>query len=437
MAFFLPVCTLYMTATITFNPIQPNREQQVSFTVIHANGISGNVTWNFGDVSNDQTGGTQMNYTYYPGVTPQNYIVKATYYTNQQQQVTDQTTVTVYEKRIVTASPPNPTIGQTVNFAAGNFLDPQIEWDFGDNSPFVYGGANQSHVYNIAGNYTVTARDFNGTSNYGIAMNVNVTDPTTEPDQEETGPRAPFHISFVQLRFEDGKSYKAVGKNYSPLIAFADMKYEGTGFILAQWLVDGQIYKQISRVLPFAREITLNSEDIPDLPTQISKTDDLNWGNIPGLSTLIPGIHEVEFRIVQPQTDYDVPLLRYFVSSQPVKEEKYAISLSQVKNLDEIEIPTLVDSIEAPAFQHFIINGSILSKNRVTLPYVLLRIYLDDEMVDQQLIKNLKPKQEVAFKTSIYNPTLAPKKVFIALYNISERPANLLSIKKLVIITRK
>lgn len=239
------------------------------------------------------------------------------------------------------------------------------------------------------------------------------------------------------MRYEDGKSYKAVGKDYSPLIAFADMKYEGTGLLLAQWLVDGQIFKQISRVLPFAKEITINSEDIPDLPAQIPKTGDVNWDTIPGLPTIIPGIHEIEFRIVQPKADYNIPLLRYFVSAQPVEKETYAISLSKVESLDEADIPILVDSIQAPAFQHFVLKGSVLSKNRITLPYVLLRIFLDDELVDQQLIKNLKPKQEVTFETSIYNPTSTPKKVFIALYNISERPADLLSIKNLDIITRK
>lgn len=239
------------------------------------------------------------------------------------------------------------------------------------------------------------------------------------------------------MRFVDGKSYKVVGKNFKPLIAFADMKYEGTGLLVVQWLVNGQIYKQSSKVLAYAREATINSEDIPDLPDRQTDLDNFDKGDILGLPTLIPGIHEVELRIIQPATSFDVPNIRYFVTSQPGEEEKYTISLSQVESLDDVEIPMLVDSIQAPANQHFILKGSITSQNRETLPFVLLRVYLGRELVDQQLIKDLKPKQEVSFESSVYNPTAEPKKIFIALYNISESPAQLLSIKKLDIVTRR
>ncbi len=85
------------------------------------------------------------------------------------------------------------------------------------------------------------------------------------------------------MRFDDGKPYKVVSRN-EKLTAYADIKYEGTGILRAQWEVDGMPLKPVTAGLPFADSTIINS------------------GEIPGLPTTIPSIHEVNLRVFQPRT---------------------------------------------------------------------------------------------------------------------------------------
>lgn len=212
-------------------------------------------------------------------------------------------------------------------------------------------------------------------------------------------------------------------KDFNPLAAFADIKYEGTGIFQVQWLVDGMPFKSISQPLPFAKETIISSGEIPGLPTQIQ------------------GVHEVTLKIIQPQTEYSIPVIRYFVSAEREarETEKKKIDLSPLKisDLEGKEIPLSLDSIKAPAEGYFILNGSIKSKNDTPISFALLRVYLEKKLVDQQVIKDLKSNEEREFLTSIYNPSESPKRVYITLYNISAHPASLIFIKRINIVPQK
>jgi len=397
-----------LMAMINYSPSQPNVDQNVTFTVTNPNGIPGNrVQWNFGDDTPLQWGPTVMNKVFMAKGT---YTVRATYWTNKQQQITDQRTITVVERRKISFNPFRSVVGQSVTFTAQNFLSTNIRWDFGDQT-FINNGSNvETHVYGKPGTYIIRAWDWGGNTANPISISVTVF-------SEIRGPRAPFHISFIQIRFEDGKSYKAVPKNFEQLIVYADIKYEGTGILRAQWVVDGKPFRAITKSLPFARDTIINSGKIPGLPTQI------------------PGIHEVALRIIEPQTEYEIPVVRYFIALKVVEKEKAVIKLLKVTSLDGIEIPITVDTIGIPKEGYFLVKGRIKSTNESLISCAVLRIYLDSELVDQQLIRNLKPKQEIEFEASIHNTSSLDRRIYITLYDISQKPPELLYLKRLNLVS--
>ncbi len=396
-----------LMATINYSPSQPNVDQNVTFTVTNPNGIAGNkVQWNFGDGTPLQWGPTVMNKVFTAKGT---FTVRATYRTNKQQQITDQRTITVVERRKISFNPFRPYIGKPVTFTAQNFLAATIRWDFGDQTVINNGSTVETHVYTKPGTYIVRAWDWSGNT-------VNPISTTVTVFSEIRGPRAPFSISFIQIRFEDGKSYKVIPKDFAPLISYADIKYEGTGILRAQWIMDGKPFRFITQSLPFARDTIINSGKIPGLPTQI------------------PGIHEVTLRIIEPQVEYAIPVIRYFVPLKVVEREKAVIRLLKVTSLDGIEIPVTVDTIGIPAEGYFLVKGSIKSINESLIPFAVLRIYLDSELVDQQLIRNLKPRQEIEFETSIHNASSLARRIYITLYDISRKPPVLLYLKRLNLV---
>jgi hypothetical protein len=232
------------------------------------------------------------------------------------------------------------------------------------------------------------------------------------------GPRAPFSISLINLRFEDGKSYRVVNRGFQPVVAFADIKYEGTGIFYAQWLVDGSPVGLVSRSLAYADSITIDS------------------GLIPGLPTLIQGIHDVTLKIIQPATEFAVPAIRYFVTSEGAAEQ-INLDLNRSIPLDEGTVKLAENFVLAPPNRHFLLKGRVINESAYVLPVVLLRIYLDEEMVDQKLLKSLNPDEEREFESSIYNTAGEGKKIVILLYNISREPADLVYVKELSLVDQK
>ncbi|MGB9893881.1 MAG: PKD domain-containing protein [Candidatus Saccharicenans sp.] len=200
-------------ATITYTPVRPNVEQEITFTASHPDGIVGDeVFWDFGDGSAPLWSTSTISYNYKRTGT---FLVKATYITLKQQQVTDQISVTVIENRKIRVSPLYPVPNSPTTFTAENFLSNNILWDFGDGTPPQCSSPVETHTYTALGKYTVKAQDWCGNSQTVITLQINVT--------EQRGPRAAFQVSYIQLRFEDGKSYKVVGQN-APLLAYADIK---------------------------------------------------------------------------------------------------------------------------------------------------------------------------------------------------------------------
>jgi len=395
----------YSRRRIQASPAIPAPFQPVVFT---ATGFyTTNIRWDFGDGTAPLSGTASATHTFAHSGT---FQVRAWDWDGK---VGDPTVLAVtvvidYTRRRIQSVPDRPLPLQKVVFTATGFYTPNIHWDFGDGTPHLSGTASATHAFAKPGTYLVRAWDWDGKEGDPTSLTLKVGEPT--------GPRAPFQLYFLQLRFADGLSYKVVPKGFPFLVALADLKYEGTGLFQAQWLVDGMPFQVFSQALPFADSTTFNSGRIPALPTQM------------------PGMHEVSLRILQPQAELIVPTIRYFVTAGTELPSRSGLTLrvERVEGLQGVECSLLLDQLRLPSGRSFILNGSVTYEVIEPVRFGLLRIHLGEELVDQQLLRDLKVGEKRLFETSLFNPSPEAKTVYITLYDISD-PANprLLYLKRL------
>jgi PKD repeat protein len=204
---------------ITVSPAQPIAGQVATFTAFNFN-TPDNIRWDMGDGtiiagipqgnsaamragakgrpgSLEQTAaGSIITHTY---TTPGTYTVRA-YDNGGDTNTPISLRVTVQmPQRIITYSPAQPLAGAPVQFNAANFLSSQIDWNFGDGTTVSAGSISVTHVYNNAGNFTVTAKETN--SNYNP---VSVIVTVTMPDRRIVyDPRSPRVDQLVYFRAEN------------------------------------------------------------------------------------------------------------------------------------------------------------------------------------------------------------------------------------------
>ncbi len=388
--------------SISFSPGDPRPAEPVTL-IAHYFDSATLIRWDFGDgsIENDPSPPSIVHAFANPGA----YTVRA--YDGGGTAPTAVIFIQVWPERLIIFSPQSPRVGESVSFQAVNFLSAAIVWDFGDGTPPAQAGQRISHAYQQEAAYTVVASDFRG------AIPVPESVPlVVNPAQ---GPRALFSISYLQLRFDDGNNYRVVPLDSGPLVAYADLKYEGTGILYAQWTVDGMPYRLVSQSLPFAQQTVIDT------------------GHIPGLPTLIPGIHEVRLDILEPRVEFAVPAIRYFVSVERGGRPLVALILSGATRLDRTEIPVLADSLEAPAGEYLLLQGAVINQSSSLIPHLLLRVFLGEKLIDQRIIKELKPDEKRPFESSVYNPDSEAKSVYLAVYDISEKTGLLLFIKEIKI----
>ncbi len=397
---------VYPKARVTFTPNDPRPGEDVHFEAKYffSNTL---IRWDFGD-------GTIINDTSPPSIShsfasPGAYQVRA--YDDGQTQVTASGLVNVLPERKITFSPPQPKAGEEVTFQAHYFSSSSIRWDFGDGTIITTEGNVAKHTYERESIYLVKAYDYRGTAEVAQSLSLTVV--------PRSGPRAPFAISYINLRFVDGKSYKVIPKGFEGFIAEADIKYEGTGNMLVQWIVDGIPYRADSKSLPFAYEDTIDS------------------GETPGLPTLVPGIHEVTLRFIDPQVDFEIPVIRYYVTPEVSKKPPVHIAITKAMDPRQKEISLSGNTLEAPAGGYILLAGTITNEEDITFSKALLRIYLGSNVVDQQFITDLEPEETQPFQTSIFYSLAKTETLYFILYDITEEPAALLSVKELGIIPKE
>ena len=385
----------------------PMLGQPVSF--IAENFFSSSIQWNFGDGTPVEVGGPSAGHIY---ATPGNFVVSVRDYGGAGLSVfTLGITVSVdISRRRITYAPPLPGAGFPVTFTGRNFYTSQILWNFGDGQSPVSGAAVIAHAFAKPGKYVVQAWDWNGQAGGPTSVNIQVSEPS--------GLRSAFQISVLQLRFDDGLSYKVVPARFTPLAAYVDLKYEGTGLLQAQWLVDGMPFRSISEALPQAQSITLDS------------------GRLPGLPTLLSGMHEVSLRILSPAVGFAIPVIRYFVSLDTGRPPLTGLDLNveTAEGLQGVDCTLTMGELQVDSGRYFILHGKIQSDLPGGVKIGLLRVHLGADLLDQQLVRNLRPGRPVDFATSVRNPAPGAKILYITLYDITDAASpKLLSLKKFTV----
>ena len=396
---------------ITYTPAAPLVGQPVAFTAL--NFLSMSVLWDFGDGTPASLGGTTVSHAY---ALPGPFTVKA-----KDLGGASATTLTASlnvgldaTRRQISYAPLVAFQGRPITFSAHAFYTTDILWDFGDGSSPVAGGTTAVHAFAGAGTFQVRAWDWGGRAGAATAVPITV--------REETGPRAPFRIFVLQMRFADGLAYKIVSQGAAGLTAFADIKYEGSGMFEAQWTIDGMPFRPVTRVLPFALSTTIDT------------------GRVPALPTTEPGLHEVGLRISQPGIDFTVPAIRYYVvaggiapSLRPVR-----IEVKAAEGLKGVSCSLVLDTLKVRTGSYFILNGTVRHDLDSTVRFGLLRIHLDEVLVDQQILRDLEPGHDRPFATSIQIPPAGAKTIYVSLYDIADSQApRLLYIKKIAVLPEK
>jgi hypothetical protein len=135
------------------------------------------------------------------------------------------------------------------------------------------------------------------------------------------GSIAAFSIKRIELYF-DGMQKRneiMVDRNFKGLKAYADLYYNGSGFLNGYWEVDGLIIERVNRFVPTGGKVTLSTPNVPDLPT------------------FDPGYHIVKFIVTNPATSFEVPEMVYWVKGT---EEPVIRALALIKPADGMDIPT-------------------------------------------------------------------------------------------------
>ena len=128
---------------------------------------------------------------------------------------------------------------------------------------------------------------------------------------------APFSINRLQLYFENHRAEITVKKDRPGLKAFIDIRFAGSGLLQGYWEVDGRVLSYVNQHLVYGRQVTLESPDIPSLPTIDS------------------GTHIVRFIITNPTLTVTPPEAIYFVTAE--EYAKKTIHLISPKDKSEVD----------------------------------------------------------------------------------------------------
>ena len=106
---------------------------------------------------------------------------------------------------------------------------------------------------------------------------------------------ADFDIKGISLYFENRRPETVIERNMQNLRAYADIAFVGSGLLQGYWEVDGRILSYVNKHLIFGGSTTLQTMEIPSLPT------------------FDTGTHIVQFVITNPSIGIPSPSILYFV----------------------------------------------------------------------------------------------------------------------------
>lgn len=128
-----------------------------------------------------------------------------------------------------------------------------------------------------------------------------------------------FSITRLQLYFENKRAEITVKRNQPSLKVYADIRFTGSGLLRGYWEVDGKRFSaDVVQHLVYGRSITIESPNIPALPT------------------FVTGTHIVRFIITSPSMQLPIPEAIYFVTAEEF-EKKFSIHLISPHDKSEID----------------------------------------------------------------------------------------------------
>ncbi len=143
-----------------------------------------------------------------------------------------------------------------------------------------------------------------------FVLNINITPSSV----------AAFSLRRIELYFDSvqRRNEIMVDRNLRGLRAYADIYYNGSGFLNGFWEVDGLIIERVNRFVPSGGKVTLATPNVPDLPT------------------FDPGYHIVKFVVTSPETSFEVPEMVYWVkgAEEPLKQ-----ALALLRPADGQDVP--------------------------------------------------------------------------------------------------
>ena len=130
---------------------------------------------------------------------------------------------------------------------------------------------------------------------------------------------AAFDIRRIDLYFENRRPEITIPRNYPNLRAFADIRFVGSGLLQGFWEVDGRILTRVDRHLLYGSSITLETPEIPPLPT------------------FDPGYHILKFIVTNPAVGIPLKEVLYFVTPDESPGKPANLSLYTPENGGDIE----------------------------------------------------------------------------------------------------
>jgi hypothetical protein len=140
---------------------------------------------------------------------------------------------------------------------------------------------------------------------------------------------------------------------------------------------------------------------------------------------------------LSPSSSLTMPVIRYFVTAETGLPPMRGLNLqvAAVEGLKGVAGELRLDSLKIPAGTYFILNGSVTYSQAAPVRFGLLRVHLGEELVDQQILRDLRPGETRAITTSLLNPTPEGKFLYLTLYDITDPNApKLLYLKKITIL---
>jgi hypothetical protein len=165
----------------------------------------------------------------------------------------------------------------------------------------------------------------------------------------------PFSLVRMELNFKrpgqeplPGRMIKSptlgritVPRHTKDLKVLAEITYNGAGTLRAQWRVDGQILGFVNKYLPPGRRrIILESPDVPQIPT------------------FDTGRHQVELEILNPEPEFDEPVIFYYVVRDREGELQKPIRLDFPPEL--AKLPVSKGAFKGPLFSWAPLEGDVI-----------------------------------------------------------------------------